>query len=234
MATPQGFNLKLLEGLRLFKDRLLEERSQRTRQGAACLSFGVQFLDEALGGIYANDLIVYGAKSGIGKTQLATITAMENAKAGKRVHYFALEAEPNEIERRIKYQLLAEVFFKTLRKDFPHVNFNYLDWYYGRLDEALGRFEPEIEATMTELFPTLWTEYRTGDFTAGDFERKFLAIQDQTDLVIIDHLHYFDFDDDNENRAIKAIVKKIRDLALLTGKPVILIAHLRKSDRRIK
>lgn len=232
--TMSKIEFKLLSNLKLFKDRVLEERTQRKVHGSACLSFGVQFLDEALGGIYSNDLILYGAKTGIGKTQLATITAMANAAAGKRVHFFALEAEPNEIERRIKYQVLADCFFKTLRKDFPSLHLNYMDWHYGKLDESLGHIEPEIESIIQGLYPTLWTFYRQGDFTIQDFEKQFLAIQEQTDLVILDHLHYFDFDDENENRAMKGAVKKIRDLALLTGKPVILIAHLRKTDRKLK
>jgi replicative DNA helicase len=102
-----NLQLKLLDNLKRFRDRVTEERLQRTQQGASCLTFGVQFLDEAVGGIYSNDLVLYGAKTGIGKTQLATITAMANAANGKRVHFFALEAEQHEIERRIKYQILT-------------------------------------------------------------------------------------------------------------------------------
>lgn len=233
-AQMNAVEFKLLSSLKLFKERVLEERAQRKAQGAACLSFGVKFLDEALGGIYSNDLILYGAKTGVGKTHLATITAMANAAAGKRVHFFALEAEPNEIERRIKYQILADCFFKTLRKDFPTLNLNYMDWAYGKLDQALGHIEPEIEEMLSSLYPTLWTFYRSGDFTVQDFEKQMLAIQGQTDLLILDHVHYLDHEDDNENRAMKTAVKKIRDLAILTGKPVILIGHLRKGERKAK
>lgn len=230
---PQSvIEFKLLSSLKKFSERILEEREQR--KAPSCLSFGVPFLDEAAGGIYNNDLIIFGAKTGAGKTQLATSVAVANAAAGRRVHLFALEAEPLEIERRVKYQILSECFFKTLRKDLPHVYLNYLDWHYGKLDATLGHIEPEIEIILKDLYPGLWTFYRQGEFTINDFEKQVLAIQEQTDLIILDHLHYFDFDDDNENRAMKAAVKKIRDLALLTGKPVILIAHLRKSDRRQK
>ena len=235
MQPNINFQLKLLGNLKLFRDRITEERRDRKKQQLRCLTFGVPFLDECLGGIYSNDLILYGAKTGIGKTQLATITAMANASSGKRVHFFALEAEANEIERRIKYQILAEAFFKCLKKDFPNVHLNYMDWYYGKLEQTLGKVEDEIDTIMKDLYPNLWTFYRTtGDYTIQDFEKHVLAIQDQTDLLILDHLHYFDFDDENENRAMKSTVKKIRDLALLIGKPVILIAHMRKSDRRLK
>ncbi len=51
-----------------------------------------------------------GAKTGIGKTALATITALHNCQQGKRVHYFALEAEEREIERRMKFQIIADLY----------------------------------------------------------------------------------------------------------------------------
>jgi hypothetical protein len=234
MSSNLNLELKLLDNLKLFRERILEERIQRLKIGQDYLPFGVTFLDQALGGIYANDLILYVAKTGIGKTQLAVITAIAAAALGKRVHFFALEAEPNEIERRIKYQMLADNFFKFLRKDFPDVHLNYMDWYYGKLDAPLGKVEDEIQDLVKDLYPGLWTYYREGEFTIQDFERKFMAIQDQTDLVIVDHLHYFDHEDENENRAMKTIVKRIRDLAILSGKPVVLVAHMRKSDRKNK
>jgi replicative DNA helicase len=56
--------------------------------------FGVTYLDAALKGICPNDLILIGATSGAGKTELCAQIARINAKLGKRVNYIALEAEP--------------------------------------------------------------------------------------------------------------------------------------------
>ena len=57
-------------------------------------------------------------------------------------------------------------------------------------------------------------------------------IYKQTDLVILDHLQYVDPSDGaNENQAYKQIVKRIRDIGLIIGVPILLIAHLRKRDR---
>jgi hypothetical protein len=61
-----------------------------------------------------------------------------------------------------------------------------------------------------------------------------LAIQDQADLIIVDHLHYIDIEDENENRGFKTLIKAMRDVALAIGRPVLLVAHLRKSDRSRK
>lgn len=221
--------------IKLFKDRLLLERAERLKNATLPLQFGISYLDDALGGVFKNDLILIGAYSGIGKTELVTNIAMKNAGLGKRVHFFALEAEQMEIERRIKYKMLSEMFYKTLRSKYQHIQFDFSEWYAGKLDKIIGDYEPEIEKLLLDLYPTLSTIYRDGgDYTVEKFEKQFLAIQDQTDLVIIDHLHYFDSEDPNENRALRNIIKKLRDTALLIGKPIILVAHVRKRERKIK
>jgi DnaB-like helicase C terminal domain len=214
-------------------DRLTGERKERLERGQAVLGFGVTFLDRALGGIFANDLVLLGAKTGIGKTALSTNVALSNARKGKRVHYFALEAEPREIERRIKYQLLVAMAVQYLDSQ-DRERLNYLDWYRGALDDILGRHEEAVDKVLSAELGTLRTYYKAGDFTGDDITRLFLGIQDETDLIVLDHLHYVDSDDPNENRGYKAIVKKIRDAALTMAKPVLVVAHIRKSDRRTK
>lgn len=196
------------------------------------LSFGIHYLDQCLGGIQCNDLILITGRTGGGKTELVTRVALENAKIGKRVHYFALEAYEGEIEDRIRYQLLAYAYYNIYRKFGPKIRINFQDWITGKLEEEFRTIEPEVELEQIECMKNMWTRYRNLDFTLSDFKREFLAIQDQTDLVIIDHLHYFDTDDANENKALKEIVKGIRDAALLVGKPVLLVCHLRKSDKK--
>lgn len=212
-------------------ERIQHERKYRLEIGKKVLNFGIPFLDECLGGILSNDLILIGSKTGTGKTQLACSIAQENIRNGKRVHYFALEAEENEIERRIKYQWIAEKYFQLSTR--PKVHLCYLDWYKGLLDTELNAIEKEVEL-MYPTLENLFTYYRTARFRTEDFLRLALSIQKETDLIIVDHLHYFDHDDMNENKAVKETVVTIRDCALKSGKPVILIAHIRKSDRKSK
>jgi DnaB-like helicase C terminal domain len=220
-------------GFKSFAERLRGERQDRVEIGKRILHFGVEYLDRCLGGIFPNDLILFGAKTGAGKTALATLVAQWNAFRGKRVHYFALEAEDGEIERRIKYRFVVDQLYEQRASHAVTDRLNYLDWYAGRLDDITRHVEDGIERTLSEAFKTLFTYYRGRDFNAEQIERLFLAIQDQTDLIILDHLHYVDSDDPNENRGYKIIVKKIRDAALSIGKPVIVVAHVRKGDRRV-
>lgn len=215
---------------RSFSDRVQNERDERLALAPRVLKFGVKFLDDAFGGIFPNDLVLIGAKTGAGKTALASRIALTNAFKGKRVHYFALEAERDEIERRMKYMTLANLVAAGNMAGYQHMN--YLDWYAGSLENVTEPFESQANKMLVEQFKTLFTYYKTGDFYADQFERMMLAIQDQTDLVILDHLHYVDFEDPNENRGYKTIVKKVRDTALSVGKPVVLVAHVRKADRK--
>jgi len=210
-------------------DELLSERDARLAQSKDVLTFGVKFLDLALGGIFQNDLVLIGASSGAGKTALASSIAQMNALAGKRVHYFALEAEPMEIGRRIKFNLLAKRIYKHLSGD--HDDVNYMSWYLGKIEQKCARFEAEVNQQIAERLSTLHTYYRSAEFYAEHFEQMVTSVQDSTDLIILDHLHYVDSKDPSENRGYKDIVKKIRDTALRIGKPMVVIAHLRKGER---
>jgi hypothetical protein len=218
-----------------FAQRVDSEREERTALGRNRLSFGVHFLDVALKGIFANDLILLGAKTGRGKTHLATLIAMTNAAKGKHVFYFALEAEKKEIERRQKFTLLSEMVRAgcAATRNWERADrMNYLDWYAGDLEDITGPYEASVSEAIGKKYATLHTYYREQDFYAEHFEALVMQHQAEADLFILDHLHYVDSEDPNDNRGYKTIVKKVRDTALRIGKPVVVIAHLRKSDRR--
>jgi hypothetical protein len=84
---------------------------------------------------------------------------------------------------------------------------------------------------MKRAYTGLFVYYKESRFTVNELIRSVMDEADRSDLFIIDHAHYFDFDDDNENRAMKNLAKNIRDLVLEEKKPVVLVAHLRKRDR---
>jgi replicative DNA helicase len=224
-------------GFKSAAERVRGEEVERMALVARELRFNISFLDDALGGILPHDLIVLGARTGAGKTAMAAIIAQETAKAGKRVAFFALEAEQDEIERRMKYRALADRWYSLadLKRDSYRnaaARLSYRDWYYGRIKDLLDPLDRDVEDEIARTYSKLSTYYRGAAFTLEHLDRQFRAIQDQTDLIILDHLHYVDTDEgESENRAYKAIVKRIRDISLTIGIPVILIAHLRKRDR---
>jgi hypothetical protein len=211
-------------------ERVPFEREARIVNADRALPYHHAFLDDYLRCIMPNDLILIGAATGAGKTELARSIAATTAVSGKHVHYFALEAEPFEIERRTKFAVLAGL---VIRRGVQIPNgLNYADWYCGRIERYLGGLDDEADAIVTERFKTLHTYYRGSKFDHDDIRRLFLAINSQTDLIVLDHLHYVDIDDENENRGFKRTMKMIHAVALGMGKPVILVVHLRKRDQQ--
>jgi hypothetical protein len=207
------------------------ERIARINAGKGLRSFGIQFLDDALIGIAPSDLVLLGAPSGIGKTQLCCNIALSNMRAGRKVHFMALEAEEYEIERRLKYQILSEAFFKADRAVRPSIRLTYDRWVLGEFLEPLKEFEDWTEKFFEEGYKDLFMFYKQDRFNLTDLIENVVTNAAQSDLFIIDHVHYFDLDDDNENRAMREIAKTVRSLALEEKKPIILVAHLRKRDR---
>lgn len=208
-----------------------QERVDRAALGKNQLRFGIEFLDDSLSGILQDDLVLLGAPSGVGKTQLCCNIALANLEDGKKIHYVALEASRFEIERRLKFPLVLERFYAD--KDRPRLDekITFTNWLLGKLNAELSRYDDEADKFCETAFRDLNILYKADRFGINDLIEAVVSSSSQTDLMIIDHVHYFDFDDDNENRAIKQIAKTVRTLALEEQKPIILVAHLRKRDR---
>jgi replicative DNA helicase len=211
---------------------LENEEEERIKNASDRCFFGVSYLDDAMGGIIKNDLIVLAGRSGQGKSELAIHIALQNARNKKRVMYLALEAEPKEISRRLFFKALAREYYKappaqTLSDERP----SYLRWYIGEQQDLLKNYTKKAAEELKGL-DTLRIFYRGKDFGMAEINMVFASAKNETDLLILDHLHYLDLEDENENKAYKNAVKEIRDLALLHGIPVILVAHVRKIDRR--
>lgn len=194
------------------------------------LSFGNKFLDDALGGIASDDLIIMTARTGGGKTELVIDIARSNALSNKKIYFFALEAYKNEMEKRLKFKVLSKLFYEQPNYKEFKIRPNYQDWSYGKQADLLGKFNVEANEVIYRDYKNLFTFYRSLNFDAELFGQITNAIHHDADLIIIDHLHYFDLEDINENIAMKKLVKEIKDISLLIGKPVILVAHLRKSN----
>lgn len=205
-------------------DRVKTEEDDR--RAGRVLDIGIPFLKDAFVSIIHHDLVLIGARPGAGKTELAKMIAQNVAKQGKRVAFFALEAEKNEIERRIKFSLLS----KKYKADRPGEKLRYRDWRLGKYDEIFRPLVPEVEAEFVRDYSTLRTYYREhSDFGIAELDREILKVYKDTDLIVLDHLHYVDLEDGkDENRELATLVKRLRHIALDLGVPVICVAHIRK------
>lgn len=215
--------------------RLDGELDERRLNASRALKYHNAFLDDCLRALLPNDLVLLGAPTGLGKTDLAMNIATTNAVNGKRVHYFALEAEPRELERRTKFALLSGLCYAKDSKVSNREKMNYADWLLGKCEDICGRFNARVDAHIAKSMGTFNTFYRGNSFNAKDLEKHIIAAHKSTDLIVVDHLHYIDNREDaNEASALGETVKTIRDVALNVGKPVLLIAHLRKKESNSK
>ena len=194
--------------------------------------FGLDCLDDGLKRIFSDDLILIGAPTGMGKTQLCAHLAVENAKIGKKVYYVALEASENEIKDRILYRLYTKHYFDDEFRQFTKVDVNFINWSCGELNEVFLKYKVSIESEMQDYPERIKIITRTKEFSIKTLEKlNNIAKVDKPDLYIIDHAHYFDYDTTNDNKALKDITMACRDITQLHGIPVVLIAHLRKKSK---
>ncbi len=211
--------------------RALDVWEQTEKRGQFELTFGVKFLDKALDGIIKSDIILLGAPTGAGKTELVANIARANTEKGKKVFFFALESDENEIEARMIYAKAASLFFKDPNRP-RGLDVSFSSFYRGKIGDE---FYPYFEQACKELSKPMQNQfviYRGAEsFDINRFLSNVAKIQHDADLVIIDHLHYFDLESDKENVEYTKIIKAIRDLSLRTSIPIILVAHLRKKDK---
>jgi energy-coupling factor transporter ATP-binding protein EcfA2 len=229
--------LRLLEQVRgrvgddfsTVKARLAAEKVSRLAQKDATLSYGISFMDDITGGIPQEDCVLIAAPPGVGKTQLATIIGGTNARAGKKVAMFALEARENEVESRLKFRHLMDHFIRD-NPDATEGDVPYAAWWL-RQNLRLDKYEDVVDEEMSRLYAGFRTYYRVKeDFTPARLEREILRLAGEVDLIILDHLHYVDLETEDENTEMNRLMKRIRQVFLGLRVPIILIAHLRKED----
>lgn len=214
----------------MHREEWRQEKVERHLRAAQLIKFKISYLDDALVGLMPNDLFLIGARTGAGKTELAATLALNFSAQGKEVGLYALEADKWEIQRRLKYRVLRQAYeehFANMLGLFPR----YAEWEAMGFDASWDSMEKQLEDKLH--LDTLSTRiiYKEGRYSADDFVRDFEATSEQTDVVIIDHLHYFDMMGTSESEGLKAAVHSIRNSALRRGKPVVLLVHLRKSNR---
>lgn len=221
-----------LEGFAPAASRLQAVEAVQTENRENLIPFGIRFFDEAMGGIMPTDLVVATAKTGMGKTQLAMNVALNAILKGKKVFFFALEAFEGEIEARLTYTLAAHWYIE----ESGAIYMSFGDWIRGR-PETVQALAPYIERARKELakeLAGLFTFYREGSkkFDVTDFERKFAIVSKSADLVIVDHLNYFDSHDDKASdvKMNADVMKRIRDCVLIQKKPVMLLVHVKKGS----
>jgi hypothetical protein len=195
-------------------DCLLEDRDW---VNAGRVDLGVPFLDDCLGGVHPRDLLLVGAGTGIGKTELAIEIALSGASAGLQVYGFFLEAEVGEVAARL--------FYKELAKRANNRKLDFGGWWRGQWQHLDKRHGEEIKEILKPKLANLHTLYKKrGDFNLDTLNSHLEGITEQAGMIILDHIHMVG--DDEAGRTIQLL----RDIALDASIPVIAVSHVRKKQ----
>src|SRR3990167_4239278 len=235
--------MKWTDDMISIEELLVIEKKNRSlfNPNKAC-HYGIKCLDDAMPYIMPDDFNVIGADSGVGKTELALHIAKHNAKNGKNVYVFSLEEGEEGAIRRILWKDICKQFYSQVQHEY----LSYEAWVTNNLNsEKVDDLEKAISLEYQKTYGGRLHFYVKSNninadsvfnslmnFWSGEeFNKKTMF---NVDLIIIDHLHYFNLEDNaksNEASKITEILKKIKEIPQFHHIPVVLFSHLRKKTR---
>ena len=205
-------------------------RSLQSAQGGVpkLSTFGVSFLDEALR-IEPTSFILVGASTGTGKTQLAYTLARQNAEYGRKVFGVFLEAYAGEMQERRRFQMFLEEYFADKEKSGEALDLRFVIWKTGALNQAFEKYEPAITKRLQGEPSKLEVVTKLKKFDVESLvELKDEALSKGAELLVIDHIHYFDYNQEQETKALTEIISVLDKTSSNDKLPVVLFAQFRK------
>ena len=205
-------------GLRLLKDIIEDETYDRltklsdpeTREQYVGIPMGISALDKITTGLNKSDLIILGARPGMGKTSLALNIARNVAvNAKKTVCFFSLEMTRDQLAQRM---LSNEASIESEKLRTGELTAD--EW--TRLAQA-GKNLSEADIYFDE----------TSGISVPEMKAKLRRMK-KVDLVIIDYLGLMSSAKKTENRVqeVSDITRNLKSMAKQLNIPVIACAQL--------
>ena len=178
---------------------------------------GIKELDDTITGLNRSDLILLGARPGMGKTSFALNIARHAAiKANKKVAFFSLEMSKEQLASRL---LSTEALVDGTKLRTGKLN----------EDEWIHLIEAGDILSKTQMYfddnPTI---------TVGEMKAKIRRLKD-VDLVIVDYLQLMNASGriDNRVQEISSITRNMKIMAKELNIPVLMLSQLaRDSEKR--
>lgn len=223
---------------------LNEEKERKSIDIKKICKFGIQCLDNTLFGILKKDFIVIGADSGAGKSEVCLKIAIHNAKEGRKVGLYFIEGGDIEAIARIKWSLICDRYYKN---KMTGLDMNYRKWRMNMIKEPLmDKLEQDCHEEIESVLENIMLYgYEKGlsiqnfidslDYflkPEEGFEDDPFSYSHKVDIIIIDHLQYFNLSNPNKELSEQSeILKKVNEIAHGFSVPVILVSHLRKKEK---
>ena len=187
------------------------------KDAAKGISSGFSKIDNILIGMNAGDLILIGARPGIGKTGFAINLATNVAAKNKTVVIFELEMSKEQVVSRM---LSSESFVDNTK--LRSGNLNETDW--GKIAEAGARIS-ELELYIDD----------TPNISVTKMKAKLRQLK-KVDMVIIDYLQlvYTDKGGGNRVNEVSDISRNLKIMAKELRVPIITCAQLSRAPEKDK
>ena len=191
-------------------DRLPKMADPITRKDYIGIPTGIGTLDRIIGGLYKSDLIILGARPGMGKTAFALNIARNVAvNSGKTVCFFSLEMSRDQLAQRM-LSSEAGIPSEKLR------NGELEDDEWTRLAQAgdnLSKTNIYFDETSSITVPKMKAKLRR---------------MPKVDLVVVDYLGLMKSERNIDNRVqeVSEITRNLKIMAKDLGIPVIACAQL--------
>jgi replicative DNA helicase len=191
--------------------------------------YGVGVLDDFLHGVYNGDLTIITAATGAGKTELSYDIAFRAAKTCNVILY-ALESDVHEPVQRRLFRIISDLYYSDNDPFKKKLDMSYRNFIDKIIDTS--KYEQKaVEIFGSQPMPDI--VYYDGDFTPDKFKQHLLASQTGYQLVVLDHLDYFDMDMGlSENQQMANLMRELRRVNMELDIAVIAVSHLRKTGRK--
>lgn len=190
-------------------------------------NFGIKFLDDKIGGIYDEDLLIVGAESGIGKSTIAEIIAFNCVEQKVKPALFSLENfAGNTVDKKA---------FELFKARTAQWNLKFRQWIDIK-NRTPSLTDDDVAIAEKLAYKMNLIERTNKDYTIDKLEEDFKKVVEAgCEVIILDHLDYFDaYEKDNDLQHTKRLMKTIRRLQDQYKVAVIGFSQLRKNiDRNI-
>ncbi len=194
----------------------LAKADPREKEQYMGIPTGFSYLDRVLGGgFHRSDLILIGARPGMGKTSFALNVARNIAIKGKKVVFFSLEMSNEQLAQRI-ISTEARVVSNKLRT--------------GELDDHDWE---HIGLAMQNLIKAELYFDDTANITVSEMKARVRRMRD-VDCIIIDYLQLMSDPRYKDNR-VQEVTKITRDLKLMAKDlniPVVTCSQLSRNTAK--
>ena len=177
---------------------------------------GLSDLDDILVGMGEGDLIILGARPGMGKTSLALNIAINVAKQNKTVCMFSLEMSAEQIASRI---LSSEALVDSYKLRTGNVDENDL-YQLVQMASQLSKVDFRIDDTS--------------GISVAQMKSKIRRTGQKVGLVVIDYLQLMTSDKRTENRVqeVSEITRNLKLMAKDLKVPVLCCAQLSRASTK--